>query len=231
MALRDTQSRIAEQLDTVRSRIERACRRASRRADEITLIGVTKTWPLDIVRAAIAAGIHDIGENRAQELVEKAKALPAGVHRWHMIGHLQRNKAKVVVRHAASFHALDSIRLARALDRHASEAGRILECFAQVNVSGEASKSGFDPHEVPRALDELVAFESLRIVGLMTLAAPAEDPEDVRPQFSLLRRLSESMQDARLSMGMSGDFEVAVEEGATHIRLGSALFGRRQSTT
>ncbi len=231
MSYRDTQSRVAEQLGTVRSRIERSCRRAFRRVDEVSIIGVTKTWPLDIVRAAIAAGIHDIGENRAQELAKKAEELPAGVHRWHMIGHLQRNKAKVVVRHAASFHALDSVRLARALDRHASEAGRVLDCFVQVNVSSETTKFGFDPHEVPRALDELAAFDSIRVVGLMTLAAPVEDPEDVRPQFSLLRRLSESLPDAQLSMGMSGDFEVAVEEGATHVRLGSVLFGRRRSRT
>ncbi|QXD14824.1 YggS family pyridoxal phosphate-dependent enzyme [Rhodocaloribacter litoris] len=232
---------IAAAVAAVRARIERACRRAGRSPDEVTLIGVTKTFPVEAVAAARAAGLEDFGENKVQELVEKAGRIPGALHggpvRWHMIGHLQRNKARDVVRHADVFHALDSRRLAEALERRAADAGRVLPCFVQVNVSGEPSKFGLDPGAVHPFLDALAACEHLHVVGLMTLAAPADDPEDVRPQFRLLRRLLETY-DARdnpqvdlryLSMGMTGDFEVAVEEGATHVRIGTALFGAREA--
>ena len=181
------------------------------------------------------------GENRVQELVEKAGKLSdrrqAGDVHWHMIGHLQRNKAKDVLDHAEMLHALDSLRLAQELDRRAGLAGAPFSCLVQVNVSGEESKFGLDPDAVHDFLDAVSAFDYLRISGLMTLAAPVEDPEDVRGQFRLLRRLSETY-DAKgrtnlamehLSMGMSNDFEVAIEEGATHVRIGSAIFGPRDS--
>lgn len=228
---------IAERLEAVRERIAQACQRAGRHTDDITLVGVTKTFPVEMVAAAREAGLCDFGENRVQELTSKAKTMPGaaqnGTLRWHMIGHLQRNKAKDVVACADVFHALDSLRLADALDKRAAEAGRVLPCFVQVNVSGEASKFGLDPDAVAEVLQRLAEYEHLHVVGLMTLAAPAADPEDVRPQFRRLRRLFETCGAGRhgpmasLSMGMSGDFEVAIEEGATHVRLGTILFGRR----
>ncbi len=228
---------IAERIAAVRLRIEAACRRAGRRLDEVTLVGVTKTFPLDVVSAARVAGLRDFGENKAQELAEKAGQAPGVLHGgdlvWHMIGHLQRNKAKDVVAHADLFHALDSPRLAKELDKRAGGEGRVLPCLVQVNVSGEASKFGLDPDALYPFLDSLHEHANLQILGLMTLAEPTDDAQDVRPQFRLLRELAEGypagprVEMRHLSMGMSGDFEVAVEEGATLVRVGSALFGPR----
>jgi len=226
---------IAERLENVRERVVRACQRSGRRADEITVVGVTKKFPVEVVTAAREAGLRDFGENRAQELISKAQALPGAVQggtiRWHMIGHLQRNKARDVVACADVFHALDSLRLADTLEQRAAEAGRVVPCFVQVNVSGEASKFGLDPGEAAEVVRRLAEYEHLRVVGLMTLASPIADPEDVRPQFRRLRTLFETCSSyapmTSLSMGMSGDFDVAIEEGATHVRLGTILFGRR----
>jgi PLP dependent protein len=229
---------IARRLEWIRERIAGACRRVGRMPDAVTLIAVTKTFSPQVAAAARHAGLKDLGENRVQELVEKTAMLPGRVQGgdllWHMIGHLQRNKAKDVVERADFFHGLDSLRLASELDRRAGQMGRVLPCMLQVNVSGESSKFGLEPVAVPAFLDEVVRFEHLRIKGLMTLAAPAGDPEEVRPQFRLLRSLADACRARQpgvsldfLSMGMSGDFEVAIEEGATHIRLGSAVFGTR----
>ncbi len=229
---------IAGRLEAVRERLARACQRAGRRPDEVTLVGVTKTFPVEVVAAARQAGLRDFGENRVQELIEKATALPGTIQggdiRWHMVGHLQRNKAKDIVACADVFHALESLRLAAELDRRAAQAGRRLPCFVQVNVSGEASKFGLEPGDVLDLLDRLLAYEHLQVVGLMTLAAPVADPEAVRSQFRRLRQVFERYNQTGppqpmsfLSMGMSGDYEVAVEEGATHVRLGTALFGPR----
>ncbi|MEM9998910.1 MAG: YggS family pyridoxal phosphate-dependent enzyme [Bacteroidota bacterium] len=233
---------IQTRLEAVRARIEAAAARTGRSADEITLLAVTKTFPLGVVEAALAAGLRDFGENRVQELAEKVAHLPgaqagneaADAIRWHFIGGLQRNKAKTVADVADVFHALDSPRLARELNKQAAKVERVLPCFVQVNVSGEDSKSGLEPDEVGPYVDSLAAYPHLQPVGLMTLAAPARSPSDleavVRPQLRQLRRLADDVGRERLpylSMGMSGDFEVAIEEGATHIRLGSVLFGAR----
>lgn len=240
----DLVSDIRARAETVRARIAAACERAGRDPSAVRLIAVTKTFPAEVVRAGIEAGLTDFGENRVQELEEKAGAVPGtvggGSIRWHLIGSLQRNKAKKAVEIADAFHALDSDRLAKELDKRAAAAGRVLPCFVQVNVSGEDTKSGFAPEDVHAFLDRLAAFEHLRVVGLMTLAAPVETDDEletvVRPQFRRLRALAESYDASanprvaleRLSMGMSGDFEVAVEEGATDVRLGSVLFGARE---
>ena len=233
---------IRSRVDAVRARIDAACARANRDPSEVRLIAVTKTFPLDVVRAGIEAGLTDFGENRVQELEEKAGAVPGawngGAVRWHLIGPLQRNKAKKTLEHTDAFHALDSERLAEELDKRAARAGRVLPCFVQVNVSGEGTKFGVAPGEAHAFLDRLAQWEHLRIVGLMTLAEPAETTAEletvVRPQFRRLHALAETYDGSasgitldRLSMGMSGDFEVAVEEGATDVRLGSALFGAR----
>ncbi len=220
------ETQIIDRIHQVREKISDACIRANRREDEITLIAVTKTWPPEVVRAASQAGLTDLGENKVQELATKAPHFPE--INWHMIGHLQRNKARLVVTHAKEFHALDSIRLARALNRHAEEAGRELPCYIQVNVSGEESKFGLSPEDIGDFLDQLSEFGSLQPVGLMTLASP--DLQRVREEFRLLRSIRskyEELTGPGLSMGMSGDYEIAIEEGATHIRVGSALFGPR----
>lgn len=230
---------IAERLATVRDRIAEACERAGRSPAEITLVAVTKTFPLDAIEHAREQGLRDFGENKVQEMLGKAEEAPGkyngGSVRWHMIGHLQRNKAKDVVAHADLFHALDSPRLAKELNKRARKADRVMPCLVQVNVSGEDSKYGIHPDDTHDYLDHLEQFPHLRILGLMTLAEPTKDSEEVRPQFRQLRTLAETydaennpqVEMRYLSMGMSGDFEVAVEEGATHLRLGTALFGPR----
>ena len=232
-------SAIEHRVARVYERIEDACTRAGRRPDSVTLVAVTKTFPIEIVQAAYEMGLRHFGENRIQELVEKSSALPGklrgGDVYWHMIGHIQRNKAKDVVASADIVHGLDSLRLAKQLNTRASGMDRVLPCMVQVNVSGEASKFGLKPNEVPAFLDELCRYENIELAGFMTLARPADNPERVRPEFQRLRRILESTQASHtsclswqyLSMGMSGDFEVAIEEGATHVRVGSALFGSR----
>lgn len=233
---------IAENAARVRDRIAAAADRAGRDAADVTLVAVTKTRSVDTVRAAVAAGLTDLGENRVGELVEKSDAVPGeaegGAVRWHLIGSLQRNKARDAAARADLFHALDSVRLADALDRRAEQAGRVLPVLVQVNVSGEDAKGGVEPDAAHDLLAYAAEQAHLRPVGLMGMAALAEDDRDldrlVRPAFRRLRDLFETYAPAGgagplsvLSMGMSGDFEVAVEEGATHVRVGTALFGPR----
>ena len=230
---------IADQLEAVRERIVRACARSGRSPDEVTLIGVTKTFPIEAVLAARESGLSDFGENRVQELVEKVDAVPSRIRggdvTWHMIGHLQRNKARDVIDYADYFHALDSIRLAKELNKRAAQEGRVIPCLAQINVSREESKYGIAPDEAASFLDALAPLDHIRVHGLMTIASFVDDPEQVRPEFRRLWELSESYDTASnpqvdmtvLSMGMSNDFEVAIEEGATHVRIGSAIFGAR----
>ncbi|MDE2730456.1 MAG: YggS family pyridoxal phosphate-dependent enzyme [Bacteroidota bacterium] len=221
---------IAERLTVVREKIEAACARAGRSVDSVTLIAVTKTFPAAVVEQAIAAGLRDFGENKVQELTAKAAAIPPEKCRWHMIGHLQRNKARQVVRCADTFHALDSRRLAAALDRQAKAQDRVLPCFVQVNVSREPTKSGFLAEDVGSFLMSIGQWDNLKPVGLMTLAAHWQSGQDVRGQFRQMRQLRdryEHLGGTALSMGMSGDYELAIAEGATHIRVGSAIFGPR----
>ena len=222
---------IERRLELVKERVAQACQRAGRREQDVTLVAVTKTFPLETIAAAIAAGLRDLGENKPQELQAKAGATPAGACRWHLIGHLQRNKAKVAVRHSYLFHALDSLRLANRLNRLAEASGTILPCLLQVNVSGEDTKFGVPPESVRSILGQMATCEHLNIRGLMTLASPAPNPETVRPQFEKMRLLLDTAPTSGmeiLSMGMSGDYEVAIEEGATHVRVGSAIFGPRK---
>ena len=226
----DDVTAVRMRLDQVEQRIKQACKRSGRSRDEITLIGVTKTFPPSLIAAAIEAGLREFGENKVQELIAKVPQIPKGRCRWHMIGHLQRNKARQVAQHADSFHALDSVRLAEALNRHAGNAGRVVPCFVQVNVSGEKTKFGFGVKEASILIEQMDRFANLQLRGLMTLAAPSPEPEVVRGQFRSLRRLAQRYAHrgcTALSMGMSGDFEAAIEEGATHVRIGSAIFGAR----
>ncbi len=217
---------VAANLDEVRRRIEAACERAGRDPVAVRLIGASKTQPLERVLEAIEAGLTDIGENVVQEAVAKKLALGTDAPRavWHMIGHLQSNKAKAAIEAFDIIQSVDSLRLAEALSRRASGSVRVL---LEVNVAGEASKFGFAPAEVGAAAAEVRGLPHLELMGLMTVAPVAPDPEAVRPVFRELRRLAVGNGLRELSMGMTEDFEVAVEEGATMIRIGRAIFGER----
>jgi pyridoxal phosphate enzyme (YggS family) len=217
---------VAEQLARVRERMAAACRRAGRSPDEVTLVGVSKGVPASRVAEAHAAGLQDVGENRVQEAADKIEALVAqGVRpRWHLVGHLQSNKAKTVTGLFAILHSVDSVRLAQALSRRAREP---LPILLEVNVAQEASKFGFTPREVASALPSIVDLPNLEVRGLMTVAPQTDQPESVRPVFQRLRELRDELDLRELSMGMTNDFEVAIEEGATMVRVGRAIFGER----
>lgn len=229
---------IARRLADVRGRIAAACRRVGRSPEDITLIGVSKTFPNEAVKAARDAGLRHFGENRVQDLLEKIDAMPGrrlgGDVEWYMIGHLQRNKARAVVEHADHVHSLDSVRLAKELNKRARQVDRVVPCLVQVNISGEESKFGIRPDETHAFIDRLADLEHLKVEGLMAIATFVDDPEAARPEFRRMAQLFEtysgeagSVEMKKLSIGMSQDFEVAVEEGATHVRIGSAIFGER----
>jgi pyridoxal phosphate enzyme (YggS family) len=221
-------ARVAE----VRERIEAARARAGR-ADEVTLVAVTKTHPVEVVRAAIEAGIADVGENRVQEMDDKVAEIGRGAVRWHLIGHLQRNKAARAVALADLVHSLDSVRLAEALSADAVKAGAVIRALVQVNTSGEESKFGLAADEALDAAARMAALPGLRLEGMMTMAPFTDDEAVIRRTFAGARRLCEEAArqvpgfGRQLSMGMSNDFEAAVEEGSTLVRVGSTLFGER----
>jgi pyridoxal phosphate enzyme (YggS family) len=219
---------VAGRLAAVRARIDAAARAAGRDPSSVTLVAVSKTQPAEAIRAAYAAGQRDFGENYAQELVAKHAALADldGL-RWHFIGALQRNKAKDVAPRAHVIEAVDRLELARELDKRAAAAGRTLEVLLEVNVGGEASKSGAAPADVPALVDAVRALPRLALRGLMTIPPEVDDPADARPYFAALRALAQEHGLAELSMGMSHDFEAAIAEGATLVRVGTAIFGAR----
>lgn len=232
----DTIAEFEHNLAAVRERIAAACRIRQRDPGDVRLLAVSKTVDEAHVRMAYAAGCRWLGENKVQEAYAKWEAMADLKDlRWSVIGHLQTNKAKQVAGFASEFQALDSLRIAAALDRHLQTLGRELDVLVQVNSSGEASKYGLPPDEVLTFLRQLPAFSALRVRGLMTLAALSEDAARVRGCFALMRRLRERLRhDApdgvdiqELSMGMSGDYALAVEEGATVVRVGQAIFGAR----
>jgi PLP dependent protein len=230
---------IAENIAQVRERIAAAARRAGRNPDEITLMGVSKTIPAERIREAYAAGLRVFGENRVQEAQEKIAALALPEIRWELIGHLQTNKANRAAELFARVQSVDSVRLAEALSARALALGKTLPILLEVNVAGEASKSGFAPEETLAAARTIANLPGLRPEGLMTIAPLVDEPEDVRQLFRALRELRDRLREAvplasdggwpDLSMGMSDDYAVAIEEGATLIRLGRALFGARLS--
>ena len=228
----DAAQEMSERLEIVRGRIAAAAARSGRQPDEVTLVAVSKTFPLDVVRTAIEMGVIDLGENRAQELKQKVAALGAGPT-WHFVGHLQTNKVKQVAGAAALIHSVDRFGLAEALDRRCSALGVKQKVLLEVNVSGEASKDGVEPRALAHLAEEVAELDSLEIVGLMTMAPFAPDPESSRPFFSELRELRDEVLRIApgavgLSMGMTRDFEVAIEEGATLVRVGEAIFGPRR---
>lgn len=221
---------LADNYVAVRRRIAAACERAGRDPTSVRLVAVTKYATVEAIRELVALGHRDLGENRPQQLLERAASIDAEV-RWHLIGTLQRNKARKVLPVASLVHSADSVRLLESLDRLAAELSLRPRVLLEVNVSGEQSKHGFVPEGLRAAWPQVAAFPHLDIAGLMTMAPYADDPETARPFFRELRRLRDELAAAgriplpELSMGMSGDFEVAIEEGATIVRVGSALFG------
>ena len=223
-------------LATVHARIKAACHRAGRDPATVRLLPVSKTKPEASLRLAHAAGCRMLGENKPQEAYRKWETMQDLTDlQWSVIGHLQTNKAKLVARFASEFQALDSLRVAEALERRLQAEGRALDVFVQVNTSGEASKYGLTPEGVPAFIQALPAFCALRVRGLMTLALFSSEAERVRQCFTLLRSLRDQLRQSapagvgldELSMGMSGDFEIAIEEGATVVRVGQAIFGAR----
>ena len=229
-------SQLRANLDAIRARIDAACRAAGRDPGKVRLLPVSKTVDEARLRQAHGIGLRELGENKVQEAMAKWEAMSDLADlRWVLIGHLQTNKARHAARLASEFQALDSLRVAAALDTQLQKQGRALDVLVQVNTSGEATKFGLAPDEVEAFVKQLPAFSALRVRGLMTLALFSDDPARVRPCFVRLRELRDRLrQNApdgiamdELSMGMSGDFELAIAEGATTVRVGTAIFGSR----
>ena len=225
---------VALNLLSVRERMRAACCLAGRTAESVELIAVSKTFAAEAIREAFEAGQTLFGESRQQEAAPKIDALP-GALRWHFIGRVQRNKVRKLLPSFEAIHAIDSPGLAAHVDEVAAELGLFPRVFLQVNVAGEASKGGFEPEQLRAEMAGLLRLERLEILGLMTIPPAGPDAESARPWFVRLRHLRDALEREfdvalpALSMGMSGDYEVAIEEGATHVRVGSAIFGNRGS--
>lgn len=221
--------RISTNLESIRTRIADACARANRDPNDVTLIAVTKTVDAETTQAVIDLGVNDIAENRQQFASEKLPNVPAvngpNPPRLHFIGPLQRNKVARVLEYFSIIHSVDSGRLAREISKRAEQT---IDIFIEVNTSNEPQKGGFEPDALTDALAEIGVLPNLNIVGLMTMAARTDTPEDARPSFRTLAEIAARHNLKQLSMGMSGDFEIAIEEGATHVRIGSALFAPRE---
>lgn len=225
---------IKEQLEEVRKNIEAACKRAGRDPKEVTLIAVSKTKPVPMLEEAYEAGARDFGENKVQEIVQKKPELPEDI-RWHMIGHLQRNKVHQVMGKAVLIHSVDSLRLAEQIETEAAKKDMVADILLEVNVAKEESKFGMMPEDVEEMAGQIAALPHLQIEGLMTIAPFVDDPEKNRPVFRKLYQLSVDIKKKNidnvnmgvLSMGMTGDYQVAVEEGSTMIRVGTGIFGAR----
>lgn len=228
---------MAANVAAVRERIAAAASRAGREPGEIVLVGASKRQPPERLRAAAAAGLAVFGENRVQEAEEHQAVVPDAD--WHLIGPLQSNKAKRAAEIFSTVHSVDRAKIARHLDRHAGDLGKVLDCFLEVNLAEEDSKAGFRPGELAERAAAAAELRHLRVLGLMAIPPFPDDPEESRSWFRKLRELSHEMAErpewrqrpggwpGRLSMGMSADYEIAIEEGATHVRVGTALFGAR----
>ncbi len=232
---------IADRWRAVDERIQAACERTGRSRQEVLVVAVTKTHPPDVVIEAAQIGLEHFGENYVQELVAKREVVEGQLGRavnWHFIGHLQRNKAKYLVDFCYLIHAVDSAKLGDEIEKRAARAGRRQPVLIEVNISGEASKFGVAPQDVKPLAEHLLELEHVELQGLMTMAPYSDDPETSRPIYAQLRELAEQLVDEglprqnmrELSMGMTQDFEVAVEEGATIVRIGTAIFGPRKTS-
>ena len=226
---------IAQNMTVVKQNIEAACNNADRNADSVTLIAVSKTKPVSMLEEAYATGCRDFGENKVQELTQKYEVLPKDI-RWHMIGHLQRNKVKYIVGKVHLIHSVDSLRLAQEISKESEKKQVTTNILLEVNVAGEDSKFGLSEKEAVIALvEEVSKLPGIAVKGLMTVAPYVENPEENRQYFQALKQLSVDIMQKNidnvnmdiLSMGMTGDYVVAVEEGATHVRVGTGIFGER----
>lgn len=227
-------SMLLDNLNDVEKRIQAACDRSGRKREEVLLVAVSKTKPVEMIEEIMTAGIVDFGENKPQELRDKYEVLPKNL-RFHMIGHLQTNKIKYVIDRAVLIHSIDSLRLAEAVNAEAKKHDRIMPVLVEVNVAQEESKSGFLVEETEGAIREIAKLSNIRVEGLMTIAPFVENAEENRQYFVKLRKLSvdiaakniDNVTMHHLSMGMTGDYEVAIEEGATMVRVGTGIFGER----
>lgn len=224
---------ITDRVEKVQSAIEKACKRSGRSPEEIKLIAVSKTFPVEVIQQAYDAGLRIFGENKAQELRDKAPQLPADIE-WHFIGHLQSNKIKYAAPVSALIHSVDSLSIAEALSAFAVKKGMEIPVLIEVNTSGEASKFGMTADDVEGNFKQIRMLENIKVRGLMTIGPMTADEERIRNSFRLLRSLRDKLaaiadesEIAALSMGMSQDFEIAIEEGSTMIRVGTAIFGHR----
>lgn len=223
---------IKNNLEIIKKKIEKTALKMNRNPEEIKLVTVTKTATIEQIKEAISAGVKIIGENKVQEAKEKYHILSADIE-WHLVGHLQTNKVKYAIEIFDCIHSVDSIKLAEEIDKRSLQFGKTTNVLIEVNVSGEETKYGIKPEEVEPFLKETSEFSRIRVRGLMTIAPMAEDKEDIRPYFRKLRELSEEIKSKNLknvkmdylSMGMTEDFEVAIEEGANMIRIGRGIFG------
>lgn len=230
-----TEVNIKENLERVEEKICSACQRAGRDRGEVTLIAVSKTKPLDMLQAVYDQSIREFGENKVQELTWKYDELPKDIH-WHLIGHLQRNKVKYIADKAYMIHSVDSLRLAEEISREAVKKNVNVHILIQVNVAQEDTKFGISVEETEELIRQVAQLPGISICGLMTIAPFVENPEENRVHFRNLKKLSVDIMEKNidnvdmgvLSMGMTGDYEVAIEEGATHIRVGTGIFGERQ---
>lgn len=225
---------INENISKVRENIVKACEKAGRNPEEVTLIAVSKTKPVSAIEEALLSGTLDYGENKVQEICDKYDVLPKNI-RWHMIGHLQRNKVKYLVGKTYLVHSVDSLRLAEQIEKEFAKHNQVCDILVEVNIAQEESKFGINAKETEELIRKIAKFEHVRIKGLMTIAPYTEDPESNREYFREIKKLSVDIRDKNidnvsmdvLSMGMTGDYMVAVEEGATMVRVGTGIFGER----
>ncbi len=225
---------LKENLASVEQNIAKACIRSGRQRSEVQLIAVSKTMPVEKLQEAYDEGTRDFGENKPQEIRDKYPQLPDDI-RWHMIGHLQRNKIKYIIDKVCMIHSVDSVRLAEAIDAEAEKHHLVMPVLVEVNVAGEESKSGIRPEEAEEFVRQISVLPHIHVEGLMTIAPYTENPEENRPFFRKLSKLCvdirqkniDNVSMCRLSMGMTGDYEVAIEEGATMVRVGTGIFGKR----
>ncbi len=225
---------VAENYREVEARVAAACKRSGRKREDVTLIAVSKTKPVEMIRELMAIGVKDFGENKPQELKTKTEEITEPL-RWHLIGNLQTNKVKYVVGRACLIHSVSSLHLAEALQKEAAKKDLVCRVLVEVNIAGEETKSGVSPEEAAGLARQIAALPNLEVCGLMAIAPPVESPEENRGYFRSMRLLKEKIAAMELdrvsmdelSMGMTGDFEVAIEEGATLVRVGTAIFGSR----
>ena len=229
---------LKENYEEVQKKITEACKRAGRNREEVTLIAVSKTKPVEMLSEIYDLGERNFGENKVQELTEKEEVLPKDIH-WHMIGHLQRNKVKYIIDKVAMIHSVDSLRLAQTIEQEAAKKDLVMPILLEVNVAEEESKFGLTTNEVLPLLEKISIFSHIKVMGLMTIAPFVKNPEENREVFRTLKKLSvdisakniNNVNMSVLSMGMTGDYQVAVQEGSTMVRVGTGIFGERNYAT